>query len=58
MKKKANQLIILIGIPVFFLLAACTGTDSADTPETQPTTTSSVMTVTAEPPGLEIDQPG
>ncbi len=58
MKKKASHHIILVVIPVFFLMAACTGTDSADTPETQPTTTSSVMTVTAEPPGLEIDQPG
>ena len=58
LKKKANQLIILVVIPAFFLMAACTGTDTADTPETQPTTTSSVVTVTAEPPSLEIDQPG
>ena len=58
MKKKANQLIILVVIPVFFLMAACAGTDTADTPETQPTTPSSVVAVTAEPPSLEIDQPG
>jgi len=58
MKNKANQFIILVGIPVFFLMAASTGTDSADTLETQPKTTSSVMTVTVEPPSLEIDQPG
>lgn len=58
MKKKANQLIILVVIPVFFLMAACAGTDAAVTPETQPTTPSSVVTATVEPPSLEIDQPG
>jgi small-conductance mechanosensitive channel len=58
MKKNANKFLILVVIPVFFLMAACAGTDAADTPETQPTTTSSVVTVTAEPPSLEIDQPG
>jgi len=58
MKVKANQLIILVVIPVGFLIAACTGTDSADTPETQPTTTSSLEIATVEPPSLEIDQPG
>jgi small-conductance mechanosensitive channel len=58
MKVKANQLIILVVIPVFFLIAACTGTDSADTPETQPTITSSLEIATVEPPSLEIDQPG
>ena len=58
MKKKANQLIILVVILVFLLMAACAGTDAAVTPETQPTTPSSVVTATAEPPGPEIDQPG
>jgi len=58
MKIKANQLIILVVIPVFFLMAACAGTDTADTPEIQPTTPSSVVTATPEPPSLEIDQPG
>ncbi len=57
MKKKASHHIILVVIPVFFLMAACAGLDVADTPETQPTTTSSVVTVTGEPPSLEIDQP-
>jgi len=58
MMKKANQLIILVVIPVFFLIVSCTGTDSADTPETQPTTTSSLEIATVQPPSLEIDQPG
>ena len=60
MKVKANQFIILVVNPVFFLIAACTGTDSTDTPETQPTTTSSLEIATVEPPeppSLEIDQP-
>jgi MscS family membrane protein len=55
---KANQLIILVVLPVFFLMAACTGTETAEIPVTQPATPSSVVTLTAEPPGLEIDQPG
>jgi small-conductance mechanosensitive channel len=58
MKKKANKLLILVVIPVFFLMAACTGTETAETPVTKPATTSSVVTVTAEPPSLEIEQPG
>ena len=58
MKKKANKLLILVVIPVFFLMAACTGTETAATPVTEPTTISSVVTLTAEPPSLEIDQPG
>lgn len=58
MKMKANRLIILVVIPVLFLMAACTGTDTADPPEIQPTTPSLVVTSTPEPPSLEFDQPG
>ncbi|MFC1997095.1 mechanosensitive ion channel family protein [Chloroflexota bacterium] len=58
MKIKRNLISVLVVISVFLLMAACTGTDSAETPVTQPTTTSGAVTITAEPPDLESDQPG
>jgi len=58
MKINKNLFFVLVIIPVFFIMAACVGTDSAETPVTQPTTTSAAVTVTAEPPDLESDQPG
>jgi len=42
---------------VLYRLADCRRTETAETPATQTTTTYSVVTATAEPPGPEIDQP-
>ena len=58
MKINRNLFFVLIIIPVFFIMAACVGTDSAETPVAQPTTTLGAVTITAEPPDLESDQPG